>query len=590
MTYIHLYLPRVIRKKLPSADRDVCPGDGKEENMKFSEMPYKRVDMEDVEKKFRDIMERAKKASSGEELFEIHREYYRLTGDVETNATLANIRHDVDTTDEFYEKEQAFYDEAMPVLQNYRNEYMKILYESPYRAYMETKIGKVAFKNIEISLKSFDEKLIPLMQEENALVSRYNKITATAEIPFEGEIYNLSLMRKFQTSSDREVRRKAWKAVSEYFQSVTDELDEIYDKLVKNRTEQARQMGYENYVELGYYRMNRNCYDKDMVANFREQVKTYFVPFVNQLHERRRERIGVEKLSYIDHEVYFTDGNPAPTGTPEEILQAGQKMYSELSPETKDFFDFMQENELFDVLGRKTKKQGGYMTYLPNYKSPFIFANFNGTSGDVDVITHECGHAFQGYLMREEEIREYADITMETAEIHSMSMEYFTYGWMEMFFGDQKDKYLTMHLEDSSAFVPYGCMVDEFQHIVYENPDMTPAERKQAWLELEKVYRPHMDYEDDPFYGKGGFWQKQLHIFNYPFYYIDYVIASVCAMQFKVMMDEDYKTAWNNYYKLCKISAKEFFTESIKEVGLKSPFEDGCMKDLVEKLSAKTFS
>ena len=557
--------------------------------MKFSEMPYKRIDMDQVEKKFKDIIERTKNAKSGEEQFTIHKEYYALNDDIQTNMTLAYIRHDIDTTDEFYEKEQSFYDEVMPIINNYETTYGKILYESPYREYLESKIGKVPFKNIELSLKAFDEKLIPLMQEENALVSRYDKLIATAKIPFDGEVYNLSLMGKFQRSSDREVRRRAWKAVSDYFLSVTDEIDEIYDKMVKNRTEQAKMLGYENYIELAYYRMGRNCYDKDMVANFRKQVKEFFVPFANKLHEQRRKRIGVEKLSYIDNGVYFTNGNPEPIGTPEEILAAGQKMYSELSPQTKEFFDFMRENELFDVLGRKTKKQGGYMTYLPNYKSPFIFANFNGTSGDVDVITHECGHAFQGYLVRNEEIREVADITMETAEIHSMSMEYFTYGWMDLFFGDRKDDYLTMHLEDASAFVPYGCMVDEFQHIVYAKPEMTPQERKKVWMQLEKEYRPHMDYEDDPFYSKGGFWQRQPHIFQVPFYYIDYCLASVCAMQFKVMMDEDFEKAWNNYYKLCKLSASDFFVNVIKEVGLQNPFEDGCIKELVEKLSAKTF-
>lgn len=558
--------------------------------MKFSEMPYKRIDMDEVKKTYRDIIDRTKAAGSGEEQFEIHREYYKFMDDIRTSMELAMIRHDIDTTDEFYEKESDFYDEVTPIINQYENEYGQVLYNSPYREYLESKIGRVTFKNIEIANKAFDEKIIPLMQEENALSSRYSKLIATAKIPFDGEIYNLSLMKKFQTSPDREVRRRAWKAVSDYFLSVTDEIDEIYDKMVKNRTEQARQLGYENYVELGYYRMNRNCYDKEMVENFRRQVKEYFVPFANKLHEQRRARIGVDKLSYIDTDVYFTNGNPAPTGTPEEILAAGQKMYGELSPQTKEFFDFMMENELFDVLGRKTKRQGGYMTYIPNFKSPFIFANFNGTSGDVDVITHECGHAFQGYIVRDEEIREFADITMETAEIHSMSMEYFTYNWMDLFFGDRKDDYLKMHLEDSSAFVPYGCMVDEFQHIVYENPDMTPAERKAAWAGLEKVYRPHMDYEDDPFFGKGGFWQKQPHIFGSPFYYIDYCLASVCAMQFKAMMDEDFGKAWENYYKLCKLSARDFFTNVIVEAGLKSPFEDGCVKELVEKFEKKAFA
>ena len=558
--------------------------------MKFSEMPYTRVDFPAVIAQAQEIIQRASSAKSGEEQFEIHQEFNKLMDHVRTLYTIAHIRRDGDVTNEFYDGEKSYYDEKLPELNAVTNEYKKVLFATPYRQYMEEKIGPVAFKSMELEMKSFDDSLIPLMQEENALASRYSKLIATAKIPFEGEVYNLSLMKKFQTSPDRELRRKAWKAVSDYFLSVTDEIDEIYDKMVKNRTEQARQLGYENYVELGYYRMNRNCYDKEMVENFRKQVKEYFVPFANKLHEQRRQRIGVEKLSYIDTDVYFTNGNPAPVGTPEEILAAGQKMYSELSPQTKEFFDFMMENELFDVLGRKTKRQGGYMTYIPNFKSPFIFANFNGTSGDVDVITHECGHAFQGYLLRDEEIREFADITMETAEIHSMSMEYFTYNWMELFFGDRKDDYLKMHLEDSAAFVPYGCMVDEFQHIVYEKPEMTPAERKAVWAGLEKVYRPHMDYEEDPFFGQGGFWQKQPHIFGSPFYYIDYCLASVCAMQFKVMMDEDFEKAWKNYYKLCNLSARDFFTNVIVEAGLNSPFEDGCMEKLVDKFEKKAFN
>ncbi len=552
--------------------------------MKFSEMPYTRVDLAKVEEQFKDFIARAKEAENGEELFAIHKERYKFVADVMTNFTLAHIRHDIDTTDEFYTKENDYYDEIRPILENYEVAYSKVLYESPYREYMESKIGKVTFKNMEIALKAFDEKLIPLMQEENALVSRYTKLIATAKIPFDGDIYNLSLMTKFTTADDRDTRKRAWKAMSDYFMTVTDEIDEIYDLMVKNRTAQAKMLGYENYVELGYYRMNRNCYDKEMVANFRKQIKATFVPFAEKLHEERRKSIGVDKLKYYDNGVYFKNGNPAPIGTPEEILKAGQEMYRELSPETAEFFDFMMENELFDVLGRKTKRAGGYMTFIDNYKSPFIFANFNGTSGDVDVITHECGHAFQGYLMRDEEIREFSDITMETAEIHSMSMEYFTYGWMEKFFGDRKDDYLNMHFADSAIFVPYGTMVDEFQHIVYENPDMTPAERKAVWLKLEGEYRPFIDYEDDPFFGIGGYWQRQSHIFQSPFYYIDYVLASVCAMQFKVMMDEDYKNAWNNYLKLCKLSAKDFYVNMIKEVGLISPFADGCIEELVKKL------
>lgn len=555
--------------------------------MKCSEMPYNRIDMDEVKAFFEKLIADSKNAKSGEEQFELHKKYYEFMKDIHTNRILGTFRHDCDTSDEFYTKENDYLDEVMPLISNLENDYSKVLFESPYRDYLESKISKVAFKNIELANKSIDEKILPLMQEENALVSRYDKIIASAKIPFDGEEYNLSLLRKFLTSDDRETRKRAWKAYSDYFTSVTGEIDEIFDKLVKNRTKQAKELGYDNFVELGYNRMNRNAYRRAEVENFRKQIKESFVPFVCEIQEMRRKQIGVDALKYYDNEVYYVNGNPAPTGTPEEILKSGQEMYRELSPETAEFFDFMTENELFDVLGRKTKKQGGYMDFLPKYKAPIIFANFNGTSGDVDVITHECGHAFQGYVTRDDEIKEHNDLTMETAEIHSMSMEYFTYQWMEKFFGDRADEYRKMHFMDAITFVPYGCMVDEFQHIIYDKPELTPAERKAVWADLEKQYRPWLDYEDDEFFTTGGWWQKQGHIFWDPFYYIDYVLASVVAMEFKVWMDKDFKDAWNHYLQLCKLSVKDFYENELKEVGLDSPFADGTIKGLVENLKKK---
>ncbi len=555
--------------------------------MKFSEMPYKRIDMDEVKTFFAQLISDAKAAKSGEEAFALHQKYYDFMKEIRSNIVIAIFRHDCDTSIEEYSKEKDYIDEILPTISKLSNDYERVLFDSPYREYLEEKISKVAFKNIELANNSISEKILPLMQEENALISKYDKLIASAKIPFDGEEYNLSLMRKFLTDKDRETRKRAWAAYSKYFESVTDEIDDIYDQLVKNRTKQAKELGYDNYVELGYNRMRRNAYRRQEVESFRNQVKKSFVPFVCEIQELRRKMINVDALKYYDNEVYFTNGNPAPTGTPEEILKAGQEMYNELSPETAEFFNFMTDNELFDVLGRKTKKQGGYMDFIPKYKSPIIFANFNGTSGDVDVITHECGHAFQGYVTRDDEITEHNDITMETAEIHSMSMEYFTYGWMEKFFGDRADEYRQMHLMDSITFIPYGCMVDEFQHIVYDKPEMTPAERKQVWADLEKQYRPWLDYEDDAFFVNGGFWQKQGHIFWEPFYYIDYVLASVVAMEFKVWMDKDYKEAWEHYLKLCKLSAKDFYEEELAECNLESPFKADTVEHLVTELKKK---
>ncbi len=555
--------------------------------MKFREMPYKRVDFEEVRKQFAELETALEKASSGEEQMEVHQRYYKLTGAVMTQMTLAEIRHDIDTTDEFYSAEQDYYDQNSPVFRSLCVSYQKKLYASPFRSYLEDRIGKVAFRNIELGMKSVSDAILPLMQEENAIQTEYNKLLATAQIDWKGETLNLSLMNPYLHSCDRNVRKEAWEKYTAFFRKNQEQLDDIYDRLVKNRTRQGEGMGYENYLPLGDARMVRNCYSRSDMAEFRRQVKRDFVPFAEKLHERRRRRLGIDRLSYIDEGVYFPQGNPAPIGTPEEILEAGRKMYRELSKETGEFMDFMCENELFDVLGRKTKKTGGYMTYLPDYGAPFIFANFNGTSGDADVITHECGHAFQWFVVREDPIREHWDITMETAETHSMSMEFFTEPWMPLLFGERAADYVDMHFEDAMAFIPYGTMVDEFQEIAYQNPGLTPQQRNGVWRDLERQYMPHLDYTGNEYYEKGGFWQKQHHIYDCPLYYLDYCIAQTNALQYKVWMDRDFDGAWKSYLKLCRLSASDFFDGLVKEAGLNNPFEDGCLAHVVRSLEEK---
>ena len=557
--------------------------------MKFSEIQYSRVDLDEAVREGQELTRRAMQAQSGQEQIRIHQEFNRLCGHVRTQKLIASIRRDGDMTNSFYEEENEYYDQELPGFQAVQTGYQRAIRKAPFRDELEKEIGSVPFASMELAAKAFDEKLIPLLQEENKLITRYSKLIASAAIEWEGEILNLSLLGKYMKSPIRQVRRAAWEKYSEFFETHAEELDDIYDRLVKNRTLQANTMGYKNYVELGYYCRNRNSYGREQVENLRQQIKKEYVPFAERMHEKRRQRLGVDHLYYYDEGVYFREGNPAPFGTPEEILAAGEKMYTELSPQTEGFFRMMREMELFDVLGRKNKKAGGYMEELPDYKVPFIYANFNGTSGDLDVITHECGHAFQYYVAAEDPVMDhYTWLGMETAEIHSMSMEFFTEPWMELFFGERGGDYRKMHLEDTIAFIPYGCMVDEFQHIVYENPELTPQQRREAWKNLEREYRPHMDPSGCALLGNGGFWQKQLHIFEIPFYYIDYVIAQLCTFQYKIWMDRDYKKAWESYLKLCRLSGSRFYPELMEEAGLKVPFEDGCIKEIVKELEKKT--
>ena len=546
-------------------------------------MPYK------LKEEFAGLEQDLSNASTGDEAFRVHERFYKVFNHVMSESQIAMIHSDIDMSDEKWLAEQQFFDEHMPIFENLVVSYKKKLYESPYRGVLEEKIGKVAFKNIELAMKAVDEKLIPLMQEENKLQTDYNKLLSSARIDWNGEQLNLSLMNPYLHSADRTVRKEAWEKYSAFFVEHQEELDDFYDKLVKNRTKQGQLMGYENYLPLGYARMNRNSYTRSDIQSFREQVKKDFVPFAEKIHEARCERLGLTKLSYIDEGVSFTNGNPSVVGTPAEILENGRKMYRELSPETGRFMDFMCDNELFDVLGRKNKKTGGYMTMIPDYKAPYIFANFNGTSGDADVITHECGHAFQGYITADDPILEHNDITMETAETHSMSMEFFTEPWMNLLFGARAKDYVRMHFEDSVVFIPYGTMVDEFQDICYSEPSLSPKERDGVWRDLERQYKPHLDYTGNPYYEMGGFWQKQHHIYDSPLYYIDYCIAGSNALQYKVMMDEDYKKAWASYLKLCKLSASDFFDGLMKKAGLINVFEDGSLRYIAGKLSEKLF-
>ena len=553
--------------------------------MKFSQMPYERPNTEQAVAACNEIVSKIKTASNAKEVLELHKEFTILVKKFSTAWSICYVRHTVNTKDEFYDKENDFFDEVTPLFMKIGVDFYREMVNSKFRAELESELGKLWFINAELKTKGFDERIIAEKQKENTLSSKYSKLIASADLDFNGEKVTLAKLRAYQLSPDRSVREAAYKKRTEFFAANEKELDDIYDELVRLRDEMARKLGYKNYVELGYINRGRNCYKPEDVKRFRDGVKSTLVPFLRELHEQRRQDLDVEKLKFYDEDIYFESGNPKPTGTPEEMFEAGKKMYAELSTETKDFFAFMMENELFDVLAKEGKAGGGYCIDFPDYKVPFIFANFNGTSEDVDVLTHECGHALADYLSNDIEIYEYKDYTSDIAEIHSMGMEFFTADWMRSFFGKETERFLYMQLASALVFIPYGCMVDEFQHIVYENPGMTPAERKAAWLKLEAEYKPHLDYDDDPFFGKGGAWQRQMHIYELPFYYIDYCLAQTCAIQYRIWMESDRDAAWNSYIELTKKAGTLTFSDVVAQAGLKSPFEPECMESIVTGVS-----
>ncbi len=554
--------------------------------MKFEEFQYNRPEVTAFSEAFEEQLRLFAAADSAELQNDILEVINNMRKEFLSMYNICRIRHTINTKDEFYEKENSFFDAQNPNFDGLNTKFYKILLSSPFRASLEKKWGSQLFVIAELSLKTFEPVILKDLQEENKLSSDYVKLKASANITFQGKDYNLSSLYPLEISPDRATRKAASEAKWAFYAKNAAQTEEIFDQQVKLRHGIAKKLGYKNFVELGYARMLRSDYTPAMVANFRKQVKDYIVPITQELYERQRKRLNLEQLKYYDEDFRFASGNPAPKGRPEWIIDNAGVMYQELSKETSEFFNFMRENNLMDLVNKEGKATGGYCTFIGKYKAPYIFSNFNGTSGDIDVLTHEAGHAFQVFSSKEIGLNEYNWPTYEACEIHSMSMEFFTWPWMDLFFKEDTEKYKFSHLAGALLFLPYGVAIDEFQHFVYENPNISPKERNSMWREIEKKYLPQRDYDGNQFLEQGGFWQRQSHIFTTPFYYIDYTLAQICAFQFWKKDQENHPVAWSDYLTLCKAGGSKSFLELVQLANLISPFEDGCVQSVVGKIKS----
>ena len=555
--------------------------------MKFNEMTYTRPDIDALLARCRELAAKAAAAPDGDALVRLYYEQSEAFAEYNTAANLANIHYTCDTRDEYWKAEQDFFDANGPAVTNASVEISRAFLANPHVDVLTAKFGTTCVAGMKNAVLGMDDRTVELQQQFNALVSRYQQIYGGALVELDGKQLTIPQLGPYKEDLDPAVRRAAYEAEAGYFDAHRAELDELYGEIVKNLNAQARVMGYHDYSELSYVRMNRIGYGPEEIRKFRDQVANDVVPQLQKVMALRAKRTGIARPTFTDLPIMFKDGNPKPIPGYKARMDAARTMYHELSPETAEFIDFMQDNELFDVESRPGKMSGGYMTSLPSYKAPFIFANWNNTSGDVDVLTHECGHAFEGYVAERDPAIP-ADLEcpgMESAEIHSMAMEFLTAPWHHLLFGKDTDKYALLHAEDSFVFLAYGCEVDEFQHIMYQNPDLTPDERNAEWLKLEKKYRPWIDFAGLPFYGRGAGWQHQLHIYECPFYYIDYCLSTMAALQFFLLSLTDHKDAWERYLRLVRRAGTASYTELLETAGLKVPFEEGSIKGIAQQMT-----
>ena len=547
--------------------------------IRFSEIQYQRPDIEALKTL---VVEATKKATEAKSTAEIRDAYYAVQESenaVDTMYTVAHIRNTINTADEFYDGEMKWLREELAKTIPQYNAWQKALAGSPFRKELEAEFGAQMFRLIDAELMTSDERIIPETIREGELRQAYQKTTAAATTEFRGEQCNFYGLLKHMQSTDRAERKEAFEAWAKLYEQISGDLEAQYAELVKLRDTKAKKMGFASYTEMAYIARNRFDYTQEDAARFREQVRTIITPAVAEIHEAQRKRLGIDSFRYYDEGLKFPEGNALPIGTVKELVEKARQMYRAMSPETGEFFDFMSEYELYDLETKPGKHMGGYMTRMPLYKAPFIFSNFNGTEADVDVLTHEAGHAFQGYLaMRSIPISALSGSTSEINEVHSMSMEHFAYPWMGSFFGENSEKYITAHLIGALCTIPYLVSVDEFQHEVYAKPDMTPQQWREVWHAIEKKYMPWRDYDGNEFLEGGGFWMQKLHIFIYPFYYIEYALAQICAFQYYGRMKEDRKAAWEDYLRLCRAGGTKGYYELLKIGNLLNPFAEGTVE------------
>lgn len=552
--------------------------------MKFNELEYKRPDFESVYTELNNLLEILKNADSEEVFFETHKKISDISAKISQATNVAYVRNTIDTRDEFYEKEVEVIDEQMPNFMEINNKLQSIRLSSPYRAKFEELYGTEITKKDEMQVEIFNPSIAEDRVKESKLSTEYQKLMGSAQIDFDGKKLTLSQLTPYTQSTDREVRKQALLAQSAWFSERKDEFDRIYDELVSLRHSIANKLGFDSYIEVAYRSFGRTDWNREDAKKYRELIKKHIVPLTQKFVKEQSERLGIEDMKYYDLPVKFLSGNPTPKGSEEELVEEARKMYSELSPETDEFFNLMIDSNLMHLTSTEGKAPGGYMTSFEEWGVPFIFANFNGTAHDVDVLTHEAGHAFQGYVTREVYPRENAAGCMEIMETHSMSMEFFAHPWISAFFKEDTEKYKYNHVVSALEFLPYGATIDEYQEWVYDNPTATPEERNAKFRAIQKEYSPHINYEGNEYLESGRRWHSQMHVFQSPFYYLDYTIAQLNAFQFFALDMENHEDAWTKYLDLCKLGGKLGTKAIIENAGLLNPFNEETFEFIVPKL------
>ena len=551
---------------------------------KFKELKFPRPDFEVFKSLYENAIERVEEAQQGDDILEILFEVDELSRRITDVLNATIVRHTIDTTDERYEQDHLWFEENRPLFEKCIMDFNDVITNSPFRSYVEEKIGPMYFIKTDVKRKSFCEENIPLRQRENELMQEYEQLIGSCKEEVLGSPRSFGELQGMLSDNDREVRKAAFKSFSNFLHNNETRFEEIWSELITVRNQMGRNLGYDNYIPLAYLERLRLEYGEKEVDDFRQQIVDEIVPLCAKIYEFQAKALGLDELKVYDEKIIFADGNPKPAGDKDYMFNETVKMLRDMSPETDEFIGFMLDHELIDYDSRPEKAPREYATIFPARKAPFIFYHFDGSPTSLRSLHEGMGYAFAGYkAARRQHLEEYYASSSDIMEVHAMSMVYFANKYATEFFGDDAKKYVFFNLHNYITFIPFASAVDEFQHICYKNPDLTPKERTHIWRDLEKKYMPWRKYdEDDEFMEQGGYWYHKPHFFLYPFFYIEYAMATINALEMYQKYEERPSTAWKEFLELTDLGGSKSYLETLKLSNITPAFKEGAVANSIQ--------
>ncbi|MGG0198836.1 M3 family oligoendopeptidase [Bacillus anthracis] len=526
-----------------------------------------------------------KRISSKLDLENWLKEQSKMIWEIEEQLRSHYIAFQCNTDDEeikdTFEHDQQF---VKPLLKRYQNLLDNKYLESPFRMELDSNLYGLLDAKIKNAQKLFCEDNIELEIKEDKLVTEYFEITGGLSAIWDGEEKTITELQSYLQDSNRDIRKKAKAIISEQFLSVEKELQNILNQLIEIRHQKANNIQLENYRDYMFKKYERFDYSAKDCYELAESIRKYVVPLKDKILLEKKEKLQVDTLRPWDVSAVTPDQKVLkPIANENDLIEKSTHIFNKLDVEFSTLLNRMYKHDCLDLTSRKGKAAGGFCEYLPASQLSYIFMNLNYTQDDIITFIHEMGHSIHNELIKPLKLRQYIEIPAETAELASMTMELFSLNYWDTFYTNKKDlkQAKINYFKDVISYLPVMLIVDQFQHWLYENPTHTSEERNEKYLQLQKHYQSNVIHIDGYENWIATSWLPVLHIFEVPFYYIEYAIAQLGAVQMYKQYKEDPKQALENYKKALSLGSSQSIKEVYEAAGIRFDFSGETIKELM---------